>query len=139
SGLLNPKRRATDQAFTAIYCRPTLRLLATQQMPACHEQIGQRAGHEQAKSAQRARLEARTTPAAGAWKLRRGGEMDPAFAGVTNGFGVFATSHDSASSNALASFRSAVSKPSVNQPYSGASSSRASSRRPSSPHSRARS
>ena len=47
--------------------------------------------------------------------------------------------HDNSASRTAASFRSAVSNPSVNQPQSGASSSRASSRRPCSPHSRARS
>jgi hypothetical protein len=52
--------------------------------------------------------------------------MDPAFPteqvrglkahGMTNGFDSFTASQDSSSSNAFASFRSAVSKPSVNQP-----------------------
>jgi hypothetical protein len=44
----------------------------------------------------------------------------------------------SASMSAFASFRSAVSKPSVNLPYIGASNSSACVRRPSSPHNRAR-
>src|SRR6516162_5249383 len=44
----------------------------------------------------------------------------------------------SSSSSALASLRSCVSKPSVNQPYTGASSLRASTRRPWSRRSRAR-
>src|SRR6516164_4814201 len=44
----------------------------------------------------------------------------------------------SSSSSAFASFRSGVSKPSVNQPQTGASRSRASPRRPCSRHSRAR-
>ena len=46
--------------------------------------------------------------------------------------------HVSSSSSALASFRSAVSNPSVNQPSTGARRSRASARRPRSPHNRAR-
>lgn len=47
------------------------------------------------------------------------------------------STHASASSSAFAFFRSTVSKPSVNQPWMGASSSRASLRRPCSPHSSA--
>src|SRR5215211_9504707 len=42
-------------------------------------------------------------------------------------------SHVSSSSSFFASFRSTVSNPSVNQPYTGASTSRASVRRPCSP------
>ena len=44
----------------------------------------------------------------------------------------------SSASSAAASFRSAVSKPSLNQPLTRASNSRASFRRPCSPHNRAR-
>jgi len=44
--------------------------------------------------------------------------------------GINSRSHVSSSSSFFASFRSAVSNPSVNQPYTGASTSRASVRRP---------
>ncbi len=52
--------------------------------------------------------------------------------------GSWLRSHVSSSSSFFASFKSTVSNPSVNQPYTGTSTSRASVRRPCSPHSQAR-